>query len=147
MSPVEAIAAAVVMAAGAAVQGSVGFGMNVLAAPILIQIDTDLVPGPLLAAALVMSLLVARRDRAGINRSALLWAVCGRVPGAALGTLLLLALSPWGCRCWWRRSSWWARHCRHRESGSLAAVPSLLLGASCRVWRGRPPASADRRWP
>ena len=96
MSPVEAIAAAVVMAAGAAVQGSVGFGMNVLAAPILIQIDTDLVPGPLLAAALVMSLLVARRDRAGINRSALLWAVCGRVPGAALGTLLLLALSPWG---------------------------------------------------
>ena len=96
MSPVEAVAAALVMAAGAAVQGSVGFGMNVVAAPILIQIDADLVPGPLLAAALVMSALVARRDRVGINRSALLWALCGRAPGVVVGTLLLVALSTWG---------------------------------------------------
>lgn len=90
VSPWEIAAAVAVMAAGAAVQGSVGFGLNVVAAPILIQIDPDLVPGPLLAAALVMSLLVARRDRAGIDRSALTWALAGRVPGSVLGAFLLV---------------------------------------------------------
>ncbi len=97
MSPWEIAAAMLVMAAGAAVQGSVGFGLNVVAAPILIQIDPDFVPGPLLAAALAMSLMVARRDRVGIDRSALTWALVGRVPGAVLGVFLLTeVLSAWG---------------------------------------------------
>ena len=97
MSPPEIIAAVVVMAAGAAVQGSVGFGMNVVAAPILIQIDPDLVPGPLLAAALANSLLVAFRDRSGIDRSTLAWALLGRIPGSALGAFLLVEVfSEWG---------------------------------------------------
>lgn len=97
MSPLEIAAAMAVMAAGSAVQGSVGLGLNVVAAPILIQIDTDLVPGPLLAAGLVMSLMVARRDRVGINRSALTWALAGRLPGAVLGTFLLVEVfSEWG---------------------------------------------------
>lgn len=97
MSPWEIAAAMAVMAAGAAVQGSVGFGLNVVAAPILIQIDPDFVPGPLLAAALAMSLMVARRDRVGINRSALTWALLGRVPGSVLGAFLLVeVLSAWG---------------------------------------------------
>lgn len=97
MSPLEIAAAMLVMAAGAAVQGSVGFGLNVVAAPILIQIDPDFVPGPLLAAALAMSLMVARRDRVGIDRSALTWALLGRVPGSVLGAFLLTeVLSAWG---------------------------------------------------
>ncbi len=96
LSPFEIAAAIAVMAVGAAVQGSVGFGMNVVAAPILIHIDPALVPGPLLAAALVMSLMVARRDRAGINRPALFWALVGRFPGALLGTFLLVEVfSDW----------------------------------------------------
>lgn len=97
MSAFEIAAAVVVMAVGAAVQGSVGFGMNVVAAPILIQIDPELVPGPLLAASLANTLLIARRDRSGIDRSALLWAILGRVPGAALGAFLLVEVfSQWG---------------------------------------------------
>jgi hypothetical protein len=90
------VAAVAVMAAGAAVQGGVGFGMNVVAAPILIQIDSDLVPGPLLAASLANALLIAFRDRSGIDRSALMWALVGRVPGAALGAFLLVRVfSEW----------------------------------------------------
>ena len=100
LSTFEIAAAVAVMAAGAAVQGSVGFGLNVVAAPILIQINPDLVPGPLLAAALAMSLMVARRDRSGINRPALTWALAGRLPGAILGVFLLvegvLGLEPVG---------------------------------------------------
>ena len=97
MSPFEIAAAVVVMAVGAAVQGGVGFGMNVVAAPILIQIDPDLVPGPLLAASLANTLLIAFRDRSGIDRSALSWALLGRLPGAALGAFLLVEVfSEWG---------------------------------------------------
>ena len=96
LSTFEIVAAVAVMAVGAAVQGSVGFGLNVVAAPILIQINPDLVPGPLLAAALVMSLMVARRDRSGINRPALTWALAGRLPGATLGVFLLVRVfSDW----------------------------------------------------
>ena len=97
MSPFEIAAAVVVMAVGAAVQGGVGFGMNVVAAPILIQIDPELVPGPLLAASLANTLLIALRDRSGIDRSALSWALVGRIPGAALGAFLLVEVfSQWG---------------------------------------------------
>ena len=96
MSPFEIAAAVVVMAVGAAVQGSVGFGMNVVAAPILIQIDPDMVPGPLLAASLANTLLIALRDRSGIDRSTLSWALLGRVPGTALGAFLLVEVfSQW----------------------------------------------------
>ncbi|MCY3924449.1 MAG: sulfite exporter TauE/SafE family protein [bacterium] len=96
LSAFEIAAAVAVMAAGAAVQGSVGFGLNVVAAPILIQIDPDLVPGPLLAAALAMSLMVARRDRSGINRPAVAGALAGRLPGAVLGVFLLVRVfSDW----------------------------------------------------
>lgn len=96
MSPWEIAAAVAVMAVGAAVQGGVGFGMNVVAAPILIQIDPDMVPGPLLAASLANTLLIAFRDRSGIDRSTLSWALVGRVPGTALGAFLLVKVfSQW----------------------------------------------------
>ena len=96
MSPWEIAAAVAVMAVGAAVQGGVGFGMNVVAAPILIQIDPDMVPGPLLAASLANTLLIALRDRSGIDRSTLSWALLGRVPGTALGAFLLVKVfSQW----------------------------------------------------
>ena len=96
MSPWEIAAAVAVMAVGAAVQGGVGFGMNVVAAPILMQIDPDMVPGPLLAASLANTLLIAFRDRSGIDRSTLSWALVGRVPGTALGAFLLVKVfSQW----------------------------------------------------
>lgn len=51
MSGLELAVACVVVAAGAAVQGGVGFGMNLVAAPLLALIDPDLVPGPAIAVA------------------------------------------------------------------------------------------------
>ena len=56
-----------------------------------------MVPGPLLAASLANTLLIAFRDRSGIDRSALSWALVGRVPGTALGAFLLVKVfSQWG---------------------------------------------------
>ena len=51
------------MALGAMLQGSIGFGLNVVGAPLLVLIDTRFVPGPTLVAALVLTLLVGVRER------------------------------------------------------------------------------------
>ena len=85
-------AAAAVVGVGATVQGAVGFGMALLSAPILTLIDRRLVPGPLLAAALVLTLLVAWRDRRSIDVGGVKWALIGRVPGTVVGAAALSVL-------------------------------------------------------
>ncbi|HVM53375.1 MAG TPA: sulfite exporter TauE/SafE family protein [Acidimicrobiales bacterium] len=92
MTGVELGIAAVVVAIGAAVQGGVGFGMNLIAAPILAVLDPTLVPGPALAAALVLTILVAARDRATIDRRGVSFALAGRVPGTVIGALLIASI-------------------------------------------------------
>ena len=46
MSPVDAVAATLVMFAGCAVQGAVGFGANLVAAPLLVLLDAHVRPWP-----------------------------------------------------------------------------------------------------
>jgi hypothetical protein len=70
----------------------VGFGMNLLAVPVLVVLDPTLVPGPAVALGLVLSALVAARERAPLDLR-LGWAVVGLLPGTALA-LVLLALVP-----------------------------------------------------
>ena len=84
----------VVMAAGAVVQGAVGFGLNLVAVPLLVLIDPRLVPGPVLVAALVLTILVLRRERRAVDFAGLGWAFAGRLPGTELGVAALLMLPP-----------------------------------------------------
>ena len=88
--------AAIVIAIGAAVQGGVGFGMNLIAAPILALLDPDLVPGPALVAAVVLTVLVAVRDRAAIDRRGVSFALAGRVPGTVVGALVIASITERG---------------------------------------------------
>ena len=92
MSPLEIAVAAVVIAIGAAVQGGVGFGMNLLAAPLLALIDTELVPGPAIAAAVTLTILVAIRERTSIDRRGVAYALVGRVPGTVAGAALIASI-------------------------------------------------------
>lgn len=85
--------ALVALGLGAMLQGSVGFGMNVLAAPILAVIDPRFVPGPLLVAAGVMTALVLVRERAALSVRQVGWAFAGRIPGSVLGALAVAAMS------------------------------------------------------
>lgn len=48
---------------GATIQGSVGIGLAVVAAPILLIISPAFVPGPMLIAAMLLTLLMAHRER------------------------------------------------------------------------------------
>ncbi|HSF14641.1 MAG TPA: sulfite exporter TauE/SafE family protein [Vicinamibacteria bacterium] len=90
MTPVELVMASAVVFLGASLQGSVGFGLGMLAAPLLVLIDPGLVPGPLLAVALVLTTLIARRERHAIDFQGIGWALLGRVPGTFVGAVTML---------------------------------------------------------
>ncbi len=81
------------VAVGALLQGSVGFGLAMVSAPVLVLIDPQFVPAPLLVASLSLTSLTAYRDRAGIDLSGLQWALMGRVAGTAVGIFALTRLS------------------------------------------------------
>lgn len=74
---------------GAAVQGSVGFGFSLVAAPLLLLIDTGLVPGPATVAGLALNLLMLRGDPGHADLHGVRWAAVGLVPGSALAGLTL----------------------------------------------------------
>jgi uncharacterized membrane protein YfcA len=85
----ELLAASVLVFLGAMVQSAVGFGLAIVAAPLLYLIDPRLVPGPILLLALVLSALNVWRNRAGLAVRELGSAVVGRVPGVLLALWLL----------------------------------------------------------
>jgi uncharacterized membrane protein YfcA len=81
------------MGLGALVQGTVGFGQSLVAAPLLLLIDTRLVPGPLTVAGVCLSLVMLTRDRGHADRDGLRWSIAGLVPGTVLGGAALAVLS------------------------------------------------------
>ena len=85
-----------VSAIGAFVQGSVGFGHNLIAAPMLALVDERFVPGPSIAAATVLGLLMAVRDRQGVHLGEIRTAMIGRIPATLLAaaTVALLPARP-----------------------------------------------------
>lgn len=83
-----------VLAAGACIQGAVGFGMNLLAAPLLAMVEPRLVPAPLLVAAVTLTVLVAHRERRSVDLRGVAWTLTGRVPGTLVGALVIASLEP-----------------------------------------------------
>ena len=82
----------IVMVLSALLQGAVGFGLGLLAIPVLIYVDVRFVPGPLLVAALTLHMLVLQRDRSGVDRSGLTMLLSGRVLGTIPAAFLLASL-------------------------------------------------------
>ena len=79
--PIELAVALVLAAIGAALQGSVGLGLAVVAAPILLLFNPLWVPGPMLLAAMLLVTLIAHRDRAHIIAGDVALATTGRILG------------------------------------------------------------------
>lgn len=92
--PIDVLLALGLLAAGAALQGTVGFGMNLVAAPLLIVVDPRFVPGPLLVGAVVMTAATAIREHRAIRLADVSWAFAGRIPGAIAGAIAVAAMSP-----------------------------------------------------
>ena len=89
------LVAGLVVLVGALVQGAVGFGMNLLAGPLLMLLDPSLVPVPVLFVAIGHAALGVLRERTHTDWRGVGWAMLGRLPGNALG-MLAVALLPVG---------------------------------------------------
>ncbi|NOX89995.1 MAG: sulfite exporter TauE/SafE family protein [Calditrichaeota bacterium] len=74
---------------GSILQGSVGFGLGLFAVPLLVIIDHKFVPGPLLLAAVVLTILMYLRDRSEVKLKEFTWAALGRVIGTLSGAYFL----------------------------------------------------------
>jgi uncharacterized membrane protein YfcA len=88
------VAAGMAVLVGALVQGAVGYGMNLVAAPLLALIDPALVPAPLLLIASGHAGLAMFRERQDTDWHGVSWAMLGRVPGTALGVFVVATLPP-----------------------------------------------------
>ncbi|MEM9035033.1 MAG: sulfite exporter TauE/SafE family protein [Actinomycetota bacterium] len=93
MTPVEWLVASLFVLVGAIVQGSVGFGLGLVSAPVLALIDQRFVPVTPLLLATALTVVVAYREREHIAGRALTWAWIGRVPGTALGLVAVTVFS------------------------------------------------------
>lgn len=92
MSWPEMAIVSVTVLIGATLQGSVGFGMGLLASPILILIDERFVPAPILLSTLVLTTFLTLRERHAIDLHGLRWALTGRVVGTFVAGAVLVVL-------------------------------------------------------
>lgn len=85
----QLLAAGAVLLIGALVQGSIGFGMALVAAPLLALIDPVLVPGPIIVVGLLLAVLMTWRERQAVDLATLRLAFPGLVLGSLLAGLLV----------------------------------------------------------
>jgi uncharacterized protein len=89
------LAVGAIVAAGAAIQASVGIGFGILAAPLLVILAPELVPGPILVLGLVLALMTTTREFRDVDLRELGLALVGRFAGtvAAGGVIALLPMA------------------------------------------------------
>lgn len=85
----EAVLAVLIVALGTAIQASIGFGLAMISAPLLMLIEPAFVPGAMVGIALMLSFWTTWNDRHGIDRKVLKAAVAGRLLGTPPAALLV----------------------------------------------------------
>jgi len=94
------LAACLLIFIGSLVQYTIGFGLAVIAAPLLFQLSPLYVPGPVIIVALFVSGLSAFEHRASISLTGLKSAILGRIPGSLAGAVLLVWADPASLSFW-----------------------------------------------
>lgn len=89
----EVIFIALLLFVSSAVQGVLGFGFAVIASPIIVQINPNLVPQLLALLGLPIALRVFFREKDGVDLSKVKPLIVGRLLGGPIGLFLLLNLS------------------------------------------------------
>jgi uncharacterized membrane protein YfcA len=93
VTTVELLAIMLSAVAGGAVQAALGFGGSFIMVPVVAVLLPDALPGAVLLGLLPLTLWVAWRDRAAIDRDAFRRITFGRVPGTVVATAVV-ALAP-----------------------------------------------------
>ncbi|NQV71318.1 MAG: sulfite exporter TauE/SafE family protein [Pseudohongiella sp.] len=96
----EIAIAALVIFVGSYVQSSIGFGLAIIAAPLLFLIDPLYVPAPITVSALTLSLANSYSHWGSISFRGLKFAILGRIPGTVAGGLLLLWIDQQSLALW-----------------------------------------------
>lgn len=81
---------------GALVQGLVGLGVGLVAAPMITLLAPDLMPAALLLVALLMPLVMLVHEHHEIDWRGLWWSLPSRIPGTAVGVWLVATFSDRG---------------------------------------------------
>ncbi len=81
------------MFVGAVVQSTIGFGMVVLALPVVLIVAPELVPGPISVGTMILVIPVAWADRGAALGPDLTRLIAGRFLGAGVGLVLLATVS------------------------------------------------------
>jgi uncharacterized membrane protein YfcA len=89
MSVWQAVLASLVLLLGSALQGSVGFGLSLVAAPLLVLIEPSFVPVPLILASFALNVLVIGREKGAHHWRPMRWPIIGSIPGSLLGAAVL----------------------------------------------------------
>jgi uncharacterized membrane protein YfcA len=91
------VAAVLVVAAatlvGASIQGSIGFGMNLVTVPVLALTLPDALPVTPVLFGIPISIAMVRHERHAVDRPGLVWIVAGRVPGTVAGAVIVASVS------------------------------------------------------
>lgn len=79
---------------GAAVQGSVGLGLGLVAAPVVSLLEPSLMPGSMLIATALLPVLTLAGEWRHIDYRGVSWALAGRLVGTVGGVWVVAALAP-----------------------------------------------------
>ena len=78
---------------GATIQGSIGFGMNLVTVPALALVLPEALPVTVIVLGLPISIGMLRHERHAIDRLGVAWIVAGRVPGTLFGAWVVATVS------------------------------------------------------
>lgn len=77
------------VALGGLVQGLVGFGLALVAVPVIALVEPALLPVPVLMVATLHATMSFVRERAHVDWAGVGWALLGRLPGTAIGVVIV----------------------------------------------------------
>lgn len=86
-------AVAVAVAAGATLQGSVGFGMNLVSVPVFALVLPKALPVTAIVLGIPISIGMARYEWHAVDRAGVGWIIAGRIPGSVIGALIVATVS------------------------------------------------------
>ena len=92
-----------VVAAGGLLQGLIGFGLALVAVPLLALLDPTLLPVPVLMVATAHASMSLAREFSHVDWRGVGWAMLGRLPGTVVGMLDRRLARPEGLRAGRRR--------------------------------------------
>jgi len=90
IDPTTLLLASIIIFFGALTQSIIGFGLAVVATPLLYLVDPQLVPAPVIFMGFSISLLTLFREHSALEFNGLQYALLGRIPGGFIGAGLLI---------------------------------------------------------